>query len=293
MSGTHRIQVEVAVDARSAVGEGPIWDHRRQRLIWVDIPRGCIHIFDPASGSTEHELLGQPVGAVGLRQAGGLVTALRDGFAVWEDLKLRWIAHTEAERTGNRMNDGRVDAAGRFWAGTMATDMSSGAGALYRLDEDHQVHQMLGGTTISNGLDWSLDGCHMYYIDSGTGGIDVFDFDQDHGTIRNRARLVSVSERDVLPDGMAVDSDGFLWVALWGGASVRRYAPDGSLVAAVQVPTSQVTSCAFGGVHLDELYITSAANGLTPGQLDAEPHAGAVFACRPGVTGRPANLFGG
>lgn len=286
------IRAEVALEAGAMVGEGPVWDPRADRLVWVDIPRHAIHSYDPVSGSDAVAEAGQPVGAVGLREPPGMIAAVRDGFAIWDGARLRLIAAVEADRPGNRMNDGKVDPGGRFWAGTMALDERAGAGALYRLGPDYQVHQMLDGLTISNGLDWSPDASRMYYIDSGTGGVDVFGFDAGAGTIRDRARLITFRAADGIPDGMTLDADGFLWVAFWGGAAVRRYRPDGSLVTTVEVPASQVTSCCFGGRGLDELYITSASRGLSAAQRERE-HAGALFACRPGVAGRPANRFRG
>lgn len=284
---------EVVLEAGAVVGEGALWDPRQGRLLWVDIPRQAIHSYDPASGSDAVADTGQPVGAVGLRESPGVIAAVRDGFAIWDGTGLHLVAAVETDQPGTRMNDGKVDPGGRFWAGTMALDERAGAGALYRLDPDYQVHVMLDGLTISNGLDWSPDGTRMYYIDSGTGGVDVFDFDADAGTISNRTRLITVRAADGVPDGMTVDADGFLWVAFWGGAAVRRYTSEGSLAATIQVPASQVTSCCFGGGSLDELYITSASEGLPAAQPEREPHAGAVFVCRPGVAGRPANRFRG
>lgn len=285
-------EVELVLDARSRHGEGPVWDPRRRELLWVDISDGVIHRFDPETGADLPHHVGQPVGAVAPRASGGLVLALRDGFAMLEGEHLRWIADTEAERPTNRMNDGKVDPAGRFWAGTMAFDARPGAGSLYRLDQDHRVHTMLTGLTISNGLGWSPDGSRMYFIDSGTGGVDVFDCDTT-GAIRGRRRLVAIAPEDGLPDGMAVDTEGFLWVALWGGWAVRRYAPDGSLERVIDLPVSQVTSCAFGGPDLSDLYITSAAMDLSQEQLEREPHAGSLFRCRPGVRGQAVERFRG
>jgi sugar lactone lactonase YvrE len=189
------------------------------------------------------------------------------------------------------MNDGNCDSAGRFWAGTMGLNEEPGAGALYRLDPDLNVTKVLDAVTISNGIDWSLDDSLMYYVDSDTFCVDVFDFDPDAGAISNRRAFVSVSAADGLPDGLTVDSEGYVWVAFWGGSCVRRYAPDGSLDLVVSLPTRHVTSCAFGGAGLDELYITSATEGLTEADLAQEPHAGALFRCKPGVVGRPEHVF--
>jgi sugar lactone lactonase YvrE len=174
----------------------------------------------------------------------------------------------------------------------MALDERPGAGALYRLDPDLTVHTMLTGVTISNGLDWSLDGRRMYYVDSPTRRIDTFDFDMATGSIANRRTFVEVPADAGVPDGLTVDAAGFVWLALWGGAALRRYAPDGTLERVVPLPVTHPTSCAFGGAALDELYVTSARRPLDAEEKARQPQAGGVFRLRPGVAGRPANLFG-
>lgn len=281
--------VELLLDARAEVGEGAIWDAERRRLVWVDIPAGMIHTLDPESARDDTCAAGQPVGAAGLRAGGGLVLALRDGFGVLEDGAVRMLAAVEADRLDNRMNDGSVDAAGRFWAGTMELEMKPGAGALYRLDPDHSTHQVMAPMSVPNGIDWSPDGRTMYVVDSGEGGIDRFDFDAETSAISGRQRVCSVSPTEGLPDGLTVDADGFLWVAVWGAGAVSRYTPNGQLAAVVRVPTTQVTSSTFGGPGLDTLFITTAAKNVR----DREAHAGALFAARPGVTGRLPHQYRG
>jgi len=235
------------------------------------------------------------VGAAALTAAGDLVLAVRDGFARLDldSGKVRAIADVEADLPDQRMNDGKCDPAGRFWAGTMALDKRPGAGALYRLDPDGRVHRILDGVSISNGLDWSDDGRLMYYVDTPTRSIDVFDFDVASGAIANRRALARVERGDGWPDGLTLDADGYIWVALWAGAAVRRYAPDGTLDRVVAVPTTYPTSCAFGGPDLQDLYVTTAATALTPEERLREPLAGGLFRCRPGVQGRPPHRFKG
>jgi sugar lactone lactonase YvrE len=206
---------------------------------------------------------------------------------------LEMIAEVEADNPDNRMNDGKCDGAGRFWAGTMGFEPIPGAGALYRLDADRNVTTVLENVTISNGLGWSPDDATMYYIDSSTNRIDAFDYDTETGKIRNRRRLIEVPQEQGMPDGMTVDAEGFLWVALWGGCSVRRYAPDGTPDLVVELPASQITCPTFGGKDLSELYVTSATQGLLEEELQEQPYAGALFCCRPGVAGMPAHAFGG
>jgi sugar lactone lactonase YvrE len=189
------------------------------------------------------------------------------------------------------MNDGACDSRGRFWAGTMAGDKTPGAGSLYRLNPDGRVKRVLTGLTISNGIDWSLDGHTMYFIDSALGCVDAFDFDEERGCLSNRRHLIEVPPEDGMPDGLTVDADGFLWVALFRGAAVRRYSPEGKLQCVVDLPATLVTSCAFGDPDLGTLYVTSASRGLDEEGRHRQPHAGALFRLRPGVKGRQAEFF--
>jgi sugar lactone lactonase YvrE len=189
------------------------------------------------------------------------------------------------------MNDGKCDPAGRFWAGTMALDERPRAGALYRLDPDHSVTKILDGVTVSNGLGWNVSHDVMYFIDSPRQGVDAFDYDRETGNVRNRRRLVDIPKEAGLPDGMAVDAEGYIWVALAFGGAVRRYSPTGELDRVVTLPVSFVTSCAFGGRDLMEMYITSGRLTLTEEQLREQPHAGGLFRYRPGVAGLPPSEY--
>ena len=190
----------------------------------------------------------------------------------------------------NRMNDGKCDPRGRFWAGTMGFNEGRGVGALYRLDPDFTVHHMLGNVSISNGLDWTADGRQMYYLDSPTRGVDVFDFDMQTGALGARHRLISLPPGEPgAPDGMTLDEEGALWVAVHGSGTVRRYSSDGLLDLVVRLPVSMVTSCAFGGPDLADLYITTMQYGMSADAKHDQPLAGALFHCRPGVRGLPAH----
>lgn len=290
MSGLER-----ALPAGAELGEGARWDERSQTLYWVDILKGRVHAYTPAAASCRTIAVGQPVGALALREAGGLVLALRDGFAALDPGTgaLSWIARVEDDRPDQRMNDGRCDAAGRFWAGTMAFDPSPGTGTLYRLDPGGRVTPMLGGLTISNGLDWSLDGRTMYFVDSGTQRIDAFDFDPASGSISGRRTFAAVPETAGMPDGLVVDADGGVWVALWGGGALHRYAADGALERVVPLPVTHPTSCAFGGPDLRDLYVTSASVELGLLARERQPDAGGLFRVRPGVAGRASHRFAG
>ncbi|MBA2272946.1 MAG: SMP-30/gluconolactonase/LRE family protein [Actinobacteria bacterium] len=295
VAGDGGVNVEVAVDAHAELGEGPLWDEPSGRLVWVDILASLVHRFSPDTGTDEIIDVGQPVGAVASRTTGGFVLAMRDGFGLLDtdtgDLQM--IAGTEVHVTGNRMNDGKCDSAGHFWAGTMAFDQAPAAGALYRLARDHSVEKMIQDVSISNGLCWSANDRSMYYIDSPTQGVDVFDFDAASGALSNRRRLVEIPEADGLPDGMTIDEQGYLWVALYGGGAVHRYSPEGQLDQTVELPATQITSCTFGGSEFRDLYITSATQELSAQNLAAQPHSGALFVCRPGPAGLPANRYAG
>jgi sugar lactone lactonase YvrE len=281
--------LEVAVDVPCRLGEGPAWDARSGELLWVDILGECAYAYRPANGTIRSLPVGQPAGAIVPRAAGGYALAVRDGFAFLDEAgELTMAAPVEADRPLNRMNDGKCDRLGRFWAGTMATVHEPGAGSLYRLEADGEVVKALSGVTISNGLGWSPDGRTMYYTDTATGGVDAFDFDEPTGQINGRRRLIDIPPGRGLPDGLAVDEKGCLWVALYDGAALCRYRPDGTLCTTIGFPVSLVTSCAFGGPDLRDLYVTTAAD-RHPG----EPLAGAVFRCRPGVAGLPCHPFAG
>lgn len=276
---------ELAVP-RATLGEGPCWDAEAGALYWTDIPAHRVHRLTGDGAHTEWDA-GQPVGAVVPRAGGGLVLAAKDGFLAMDPGtgSLSMLAAVESDLPGTRMNDGACDRAGRFFAGTMAEDESPGAGALYLLATDHQVSRLVAGVGISNGIGWTPDDRRMYYIDSLTYRVDVFDYEPATGAIGNRRTFATLGAGEVMPDGLAVDSEGGVWVALWGGSEIRRYAPDGRLELSVAVPAANVTSCAFGGPGLRTLYITTAAG---PGRA-----GGALFACPVAVAGLAANPYRG
>lgn len=296
----HDIDVEVVLDAQAAVAEGPMWDHREGVLWWVDIPRHELHRLDPVASSDDVFTFDQAVTAVAPRESNGLIAAVRDGFAVIhpERGELRIVAEVEGTDPSTRMNDGRCDPCGSFWAGSMTLDASRApdAGSLYRLEPDLTVRRVLSGVRISNGMDWSPSGNRMYFIDTLAFSIDVLRFDASTGTATDRRILVAFEERHdplLAPDGMCVDAEGYLWVALWGGSSIQRYSPRGDLALELRLPATQITSCVFGGADLCDLYITTASSGLSPEEARMQPQAGGIFRCRPGVQGRPTPTFPG
>lgn len=285
---------ELVLDARADLAEGPWWDPVRGCLFWIDILKGEVHQFDPSANADRALSVGQPVGATAPRASGGLVLALRDGIGLL-DLdaeRCEVIVEVEKDNIKNRMNDGKCDPTGRFWAGTMAFDSSEGAGSLYCLERDRQLRRVLENVSVSNGLDWSPDGRTMYYVDTLTQRVDAFDFDPVGGLVTNR-RPVIVFSGSCFADGLTVDADGYLWIAVWGSWSVQRYSPAGILDRVVRLPVAQVTSCAFGGEDFRDLYITSAAKDLSSRDRRDQPHAGGIFRVRTGIRGRPAYAFAG
>jgi len=238
--------------------------------------------------------LGRRVGAAVPTAQGGLALATDEGFAwIDDDGAYRLVAAVEENVSDWFMNDGKCDVAGRFWAGTVGVRedglAAEGAGSLYCLEPGGRVRRVVEGVSLSNGMDWSLDGRTFYYVDSRERGIDEYAFDIETGTLGDRRRLVDLElpPEVAFVDGICLDADGGVWAAIWGAGEVRRYTRSGDLDTAVRVPVSQPTSCVFAGDDLDVLVITSARRGLSPDQLAREPHAGSVFACRPGPSGLP------
>ena len=279
-----------AAAAPAELGEGPVWDARRQELLWVDIDRGLVHRRAPGRRDVTLSV-GQPVGCAVPRAGGGLALAVRDGFALVDPGggEPRLACPVELERPDTRMNDGACDARGRLWAGTMSLRGDTRSAALYRLDADLVARRMLPGISVSNGIGWSPAGDTLYHVDSPRRRVDVYDFDATAGAIAGRRAVIPVAPELGLPDGLAVDAEGGIWVALWGGGAVQRHSPDGELDARLELPATNVTSCCFGDADLATLYVTTA----TRGARRDEPPAGAVFACRPGVRGLAATPFAG
>ncbi|MFD4968673.1 SMP-30/gluconolactonase/LRE family protein [Streptomyces sp. NPDC058424] len=267
---------EVAVHARAELGEGPTWDPETGRLIWVDILSSRVHGYDPSSGRRTVRTTGQHVGAAKPRTGGGLVLNLRDGVGLMDpDGTFRWLHRDPVP--GRRGNDAAVAPDGSLWAGTMRYDEAPGGGTLSRLTGDGTAEVVLPAVTVSNGTGWSPDGRLMYYVDSPTRRVDVFDFDGRR--ITGRRPLAQVEEGAGFPDGLTVDADGCVWVALWDGAAIRRYTPAGTLDRVLALPVSRPTACAFAGPGLTDLYVTTARTGLAAphplaGSLLVVPDAG-------------------
>jgi sugar lactone lactonase YvrE len=290
------MQPELILDARAGLAEGPVWDAGAGILYWVDIHAGHLHVYDPRDGSDRRLELGAPLGCVAPRRNGGLVAALKGGFAALDpaDGTLSPLADPEAHLPGNRFNDGKCDPAGRFLAGSMDDAEQLASGSLYSFTADWVLKTLLTGLRISNGLAWSPDGGTFYHIDTPTRQVMAYDYDLESGAIANPRPAVTVPPALGWPDGMTCDAEGRLWVALWGGGRVARFDPaDGRLLAEVPIPAQQVSACAFGGADLKELYVTTARKGLSSAQLAARPHSGSLFRVCTDVQGMRPDEFGG
>lgn len=280
----------------SHLGEGAIWDDRSQRLFWIDIYGELVHIYDPATGRNTSYSVGQPVGTIVLDASDGVVLAVRDGFARFDlaTETLSMIHDPESHLPNNRFNDGKCDPAGRFWAGTISMLGAANVAALYRLDTDLSVTKMFAPITVGNGIAWSHDHKTMYYIDTPTREIAAFDYDVATGAISNRRVAVAVAHEYGYPDGMTIDANGNLWVAMWEGRAVQCWNPaNGELLHTIHVPVDRVTSCAFGGPDLQTLYITTANSGDRSYDTPASELAGDLFSIRLDINGVPAFRFEG
>jgi sugar lactone lactonase YvrE len=274
--------------------EGPVWAPSWGGLRWVDMFAGDVLSMSlDGGGGGDDAITRRHVGAIAAalrpRRGGGAVIAVERGFLL-EDAAGELTPLPELwTDPGLRMNEGSCDPDGRFYCGSMAYDKAPGRGSMYRLDGDGTTSVVFGGTTISNGLGWSPDGSIAYYIDTPTRRIDMFDYAPESG-LSGRRLFAEIADGAGFPDGMTVDAQGHVWVALYAGSAVHRYRPDGVLDGVIELPVTNVTACTFAGADLDDLIITTSRENLPEG---AQPEAGSLFRSRPGVSGRPVIEFAG
>lgn len=284
------IQPRLLVHCRSDVGEGPVYDTATDTLYWVDIPAGHLWRWDRTSRDVAYRQIGEPLGSMALIEGGGYLLASRRGLLVlpgWNDLPVLW-QQVEPERA-TQFNDGKCDPGGRFVAGTAAHDPRF-TGTLYRVDADGSTAALVDGIGMSNGLDWSPDGRWFYHADTIAQTVNRYRWDAAAGVPSDPEPFIEIPAGDGLPDGLTVDTEGCLWLAVWGAGEVRRYAPDGRPLGAISVPTPNVSSCAFGGPHGNELYITTAAQAA-PSYGRQGRLAGDVFVVTTPVQGQPHRSF--
>jgi len=277
--------------------ESPLWDHRRQVMLWVDVDAGDVYEHDPSTDVTSRHHVAGTVSCIALRAAGGYVLATRDAVAVVDAALdgVQVVAELPGLPEDARLNDGAVSPDGAFWVGSMTHDRI-GAGVLFRVDPDHSFAQVLDGVSISNGMDWAADaGGDHYYADTMTGRVDVLRTGPAPGgwALHSREPWFRTPDGPGLPDGLAVDADGHVWVALWGAGEVVRVSPTGDVVATVRVPARQTSCVAFGGPDLTDMYITTATENLTAEDLAAHPLSGSVFRWRGDVAGRRSREWQG
>ncbi|MCW5752734.1 MAG: SMP-30/gluconolactonase/LRE family protein [Alphaproteobacteria bacterium] len=290
------IKVERVAAVANELGECPIWDERSGRLLWVDILGRMLHHLDPSSGRESHVATARAVGSFALTETGNLLLAAGRGGLSWLDPvsgALRPILDPEPDRPDNRFNDGRCDRAGRFWAGTMCDPRREPEGALYRIGADLSCRRFRDGIIVPNSIAWSPDGTVMYFADTYRRTIWAFDYDQAEGTMRGERVFAVLSEGRGRPDGSAVDADGCLWNAVYGGGRLVRYRPDGRIDREIPLPVSAPTCCAFGDGDLGTLYVTSACQRMSEAERAREPEAGNLLALRPGVSGLQESRFAG
>jgi sugar lactone lactonase YvrE len=301
------LKATLAIAAHDKLGEGPVWDQAGERLLWADHVGEVIHEARcGAKGEWKESrrwTLHRHLAATIPRKQGGLVVVSASEVVMMDDSGATTpFVSFDFDPRAVRFNDAKCDPQGRLWAGTLGLDFTP-CGALYRIDPDGTIETVLEGVTLSNGLDWSPDGSTFYYVDTLSMGIDAFDFDSAKGSIHNRRTIVKLEPGAGGANGITVDGDGGIWLALTGGGEVRRYLPDGTLTTRIQISVPGATSCAFGGRDLDQLLITSRSGrmpdvaaklGVRPDMMEGMgPEAGGLFVCRPGQTGTPATVFAG
>ena len=288
---------ELVLDARVALGEGPLWDPARGILWWVDILAGRVHGFDPATATDRVIDVDTEVGCLAPMPDGRLLVGVTEAVAALEPVtgRLDPIVGFPPSTPRLRCNDGKCDPMGRFWVGRMAFDEAAGVGTLVRLDAERSPTPILGELTCPNGLGWTADGRTMVFIDSPTRTVMRYPFDPTTGALGTGTPCLRLDAVEVpptaVPDGLTIDAEDRLWVAVWGGGCVLRVGLDGDVLDRVDLPVSQPTSCTFGGPELTDLYITSARQGLGPDVLAREPFAGGLFRVRTTVHGRLADAF--
>lgn len=287
-------KAKLLFDTKATLGEGPVWDFKRQLLFWVDIEGYKLHQHNPSSGENKNWTFDEMIGAAVPMENGNLLLAMEKGLASFDFEKgqLTKLGVLENSNPKIRFNDGKVGPKGNFWIGTMEKNCAPKAGNFFRIASNLQSSLQIPNTSVSNGMAWSSDKKTFYYIDSPTFEIRAFDFDLDNGAISNARSVVKVPKEYGSPDGMSIDEEDMLWVAHWGGNCIRRWNPKtGKVLEKIEVEAPHVTSCCFGGKDLKTLYITTARSGLDDSQLEGFPLSGGLFVYESDVKGTLINYF--
>lgn len=291
-----RPKITPVVNHKCILGEGPVWDHVAQRILWIDIVQGHIHQYTPAIESFKTFSIGEMIGSLAL-SGNYVIAAIKSGFH-FVDLESEakvYVNDPEKHIPDNRFNEGKCDPMGRFWAGSMSLSEEGTTGSVYTLLHDFSIEKKIENVTISNGMAWSADQKTFYYIDSPTLQVVSYNYDNATGSISNKKIIIALDVSEGFPDGMTIDEEGMLWIAHWGGWKVARWNPEtGKKLSQIDLPVSQVTSCTFGGENFEDLYITSASIRLSAEQLEKEPLAGSLFVVKNcGYRGMPTFEFVG
>ncbi|MDY4610716.1 MAG: SMP-30/gluconolactonase/LRE family protein [Sphaerochaetaceae bacterium] len=283
-------------DITSSLGESPVWDPRTNRLYWIDYTEKKINWHDPETGDTSTFQLDVTPGCVAPTEYGKLLVGYRHEIGLFdmESEQLTTLFAPEAGKDYNHFNDGKCDAAGRFWLGSITETQDWPGAAFYRIEGRTNCKMMFDNVTTSNGLAWSPDNGTFYYIDTMTYSVAAFDFNLDTGELKNKRTIIDFRPETGRPDGMTIDAEGFLWIAHWNGGQISRWNPNtGICLARLPVPAYNVTSCYFGGPALDRLYITSASVETGETEFKQYPLSGRTFVIEPGVSGLPTNFVKG
>ncbi len=279
---------------KAQLGEGSFWNYETQELYWIDILNNQLHIYNPKTKMDRFLNTPSNIGTVVPINLNNAVVALQDGIYIMDTNsgETTLLSNVESELTTNRFNDGKCDPSGRFWVGSMAYDETPKAANLYMINGKGEVALRVDSVTISNGIVWTRDKKTMYYIDTPTSEIKAYNYDDATGAISNMRVAVKVNDSLGYPDGMAIDENDKLWVAMWNGNAVICFDPTtGEVITKIEVPAHNVTSCAFGGKDLDTLYITSASIDMTDGEKAKYPLAGSLFKAVPEVKGVNGAFF--
>lgn len=294
MNKPQPIIASVAYTSSNLLGEGPVWNAERESLFWVDIEGQYLYEMKWPEKEIRSWSMPQMIGMMALENKNQVIVALQDGLGRYDltSSKLEWLMDLEKEIKTNRPNDGKCDAKGRLWLGTMNLNCKDRTGSLYCIDERLSNTKKLSQITISNGMAWEANNKLLYFIDSPTYKVESYLFDLETGNIQFEKSAIKIPEEMGAPDGMTIDDEGMLWIAHWDGFAVRRWNPgSGELLDVIELPVPQVTSCTFGGKNLDELFISTAKTGLSKDQLKQYPLSGHLFVAKVYVKGTLPNKF--